>query len=178
MLGSLDEAGREEFQNMTRIYNGTNATITVITDGNADLVIESECFGEVELSEDASFNAPDGSFYVEEEGIFYLSHDCTTDADFEIRKEGKVENKMETIEFNGKSYTLTTDADFTNGVLNYPKNYNDVEEGEEFDFEMSASATDEEGNRYTVYWIFSDIKGDQKELDSFDYDNIDRVEEV
>lgn len=86
---------------------------------------------------------------------------------------------MEKITFAGKEYTLTTDADFTNGVLNYPKNYNDVEEGEEFDFQMSAQAIDSEGNKYTVYWIFSDIKGDnQKELDSFDYDNVNNVVEA
>ena len=85
---------------------------------------------------------------------------------------------METIEFKGKSYTLTTEADFTNGVLNYPKNYNDVEQGEEFDFEMSASAVDAEGNKYTVYWLFTDIKGEsEKELDSFDYYDINRVVE-
>ena len=85
---------------------------------------------------------------------------------------------METITFKGNDYTLTTDADFTNGVLNYPKNYNDVEEGEEFDFQMSAQAVDTKGNKCTVYWIFSDTKGDQKELDSFDYDNIDCVVEA
>ena len=73
---------------MTTIYNGTDSTITVVTNGNPDLVIESEEFGEVNLLEGASFNSPDGSFYVEEEGTFYLSHDCTTDADYEIRKEG------------------------------------------------------------------------------------------
>ena len=83
-----------------------------------------------------------------------------------------------TVEFNGKKYTLTSDADFTNSVLNYPKNYNDAEDGEEFDFQMSASATDANGNECTVYWIFSDIKGEsEKELDSFDYDNVHGIEE-
>lgn len=70
---------------MTKIYNGTGATITIITDGNADLVIEPECFGKVNLSADADFNAPNGSFYVEEEGNFYAKHDnCQTGADIEI----------------------------------------------------------------------------------------------
>ena len=72
---------------MTKIYNKTDRTITVVTDGNPDLVIESECFGELKLREDAIFNSPDGSFYVEEEGRFYLSHDKLTDADFEISLE-------------------------------------------------------------------------------------------
>ena len=73
---------------MTKIYNKTNQAITVVTEGNANLIINSECFGKLDLREDASFNNSDGSFYVEEEGSFYLSHDKITDADFEISAEG------------------------------------------------------------------------------------------
>ena len=43
---------------------------------------------------------------------------------------------------------------------------------------MRAIAEDEEGNRYEVLWIFSDIKGDEKELDCFDYDDIYDVREI
>lgn len=82
-----------------------------------------------------------------------------------------------TIEFNGKTYTLTTDADFTGRLLEGGyTNYH--EDNEEYDFEMSARATDAEGNKYTVYWLFTDIKGEsEKELDSFDYYDINRVVE-
>lgn len=59
---------------MTKIYNGTDRTITVVTDGNPNLVIGPKSFEEVDLPEDAVFNAPDGSFYVEEEGEFYVGH--------------------------------------------------------------------------------------------------------
>ena len=43
---------------------------------------------------------------------------------------------------------------------------------------MRAIAEDEEGNRYEVLWIFCDTKGDEKELDCFDYDDIYDVREI
>ena len=73
---------------MVKIYNGTNSTITVVTDDNLDLVIESEEFGEVNLADDAVFG--EDTFYVQEEGRFYLQHKDTqiTNADYEILVEG------------------------------------------------------------------------------------------
>lgn len=85
---------------------------------------------------------------------------------------------MTTITFENKTYTLISDAEQTGRLLPYPKNYHEVESGEEYDFEMRANAEDEEGKRYEVLWIFSDIKGDEKELDCFDYDDIYDVREV
>lgn len=85
---------------------------------------------------------------------------------------------MTTITFENKTYTLINDAEQTNRLLPYPKNYHEVESGEEYDFEMRAIAEDEEGNRYEVLWIFSDTKGDEKELDCFDYDDIYDVREI
>lgn len=83
------------------------------------------------------------------------------------------------LEFEGKVYELTDQAECTSRLLpgGYT-NYIDAEEGEEYDFEMSCSAKDKQGNEYMVYWIFQDIKGEGKELDSFDYDNVDRVEVI
>lgn len=79
--------------------------------------------------------------------------------------------------FEGKVYNFTDQADFTSRLLGYGTDYNDVVEGEEFEFEMSAPALNEHGQECTVYWIFSDIKGDdEKELDQYDYDKVDRVE--
>ena len=85
---------------------------------------------------------------------------------------------MTNIDFKGKEITLTTDADFTNRVLDGRLNYHEVEEGERFYFEMSADGMDDKGNKIIVYWIFNDIKGDQRDLDDFDYGDIDRIETV
>ncbi|MFW5437792.1 hypothetical protein [Paenibacillus apiarius] len=81
-----------------------------------------------------------------------------------------------TVVFEGKEFQLTGDADFTNRVLDGRfTNFHEASEGEEFEFEMSAPGVDAEGNEVTVYWIFSDIKNEQKELDEYDYDSINRV---
>jgi len=83
-----------------------------------------------------------------------------------------------TVNFEGKELTLTSDAVITGRQLQSSNNYNDVEVGEKFEFEMSSSATDKDNNEVTVYWMFTDIKGeDEKEsLDMFDYDVVNRVE--
>ena len=87
------------------------------------------------------------------------------------------ENKYGRLEFEGKAYNFTDDADFTSRLLGYGTDYNDVDKGEEFEFEMVAPAIGEDGKKYRVYWIFSDIKGEgEKELDQFDYDEVDRIE--
>lgn len=90
----------------------------------------------------------------------------------------ELEKQFDTIIFNDKEYILAEQAEITNRLLSYPKNFNDVSEGEEFDFEMSARAYDREGFSYMIYWIFSDIKGNEKELDSFDYDDVADVKQL
>ena len=85
--------------------------------------------------------------------------------------------KFGTVSFEGCEYALTSDADHTSRLLpgGYT-NFNDAEDGESYDFEMSASAIDKDGNEYTVYWLFEGIKGqDDYELDSYDYSVADRV---
>ena len=84
------------------------------------------------------------------------------------------EQNYGTVTFEGKKYTLTGVADHTNRLI--PFGYNDRDENDgEYNFEMSAPATDEEGNEYTVYWIFANVE--DWELDQYDYDAVDRVEE-
>lgn len=86
---------------------------------------------------------------------------------------------MSEITFNGKTYILTMEAEPSSRVLPYPKNLQDVAEGEEYDFEMIAYATDEDGNRYKVSWIFSDIKGEEgRPYDDYDYSTPDDVIEL
>lgn len=56
-------------------------------------------------------------------------------------------------------------------------NINEVEDGDVFQFEMSAPALGEDGKNYTVYWIFNDIRGEngEQDLSNFNYDQIHRV---
>ena len=82
-----------------------------------------------------------------------------------------------TVTFEGREFALTSQADHTSRLLpgGYT-NYNDASDGDEYDFEMSAGAIDQEGNEYTAYWIFTGRKGeDDPELDSYDYSAADRV---
>ena len=50
-----------------RIYNGENTAITIVTDGNADVVIQPYSFATIET--EANFNSD--SFYVQEDGEWY-----------------------------------------------------------------------------------------------------------
>jgi hypothetical protein len=83
------------------------------------------------------------------------------------------------VEFEGREYRLTSEADFTSRLLPGPWNLKDVEDGEEYQFEMSADAIDDQGKGCKVIWIFWKVKGeDGWELDSLDYDKVQCVREV
>jgi len=94
-----------------KIYNATNASITVVTSLET-VVIPAESYADVKVPEDAVFNAPDGSFYVEEEGDFYVKREnCSTGADMEIYVEVDVKTKntglwYRVIEDNGGGLAL------------------------------------------------------------------------
>lgn len=80
---------------------------------------------------------------------------------------------------DGREFALTGHADHTSRLLpgGYT-NYTDAADGDEYDFEMSAGAIDQDGNEYKVYWIFTGQKGeDDPELDSYDYATANRVEQ-
>jgi hypothetical protein len=95
----------------------------------------------------------------------------------------KCKKEFGEVKFEEEKYILTSQAEHTNRLLSY-KDYHETDEGEEYNFEMSANAVqiDEDCNiiadEYKIYWIFSDIKGSEKELDQFDYEDIDRVENI
>ena len=85
---------------------------------------------------------------------------------------------MTQIIFEGRTYNLTGEADFTSRYFQ-SFNYIDAEVGEEYQFEMSCHCTDGNGNDYIMYWIFEDVRGNEKELDCFDYENgVSRVEHL
>ena len=62
------------------VYNGENTAITIVTDGNADVVVQPKSFATIET--DATFNSD--SFYVQEDGEWYAKENGDTGADFEI----------------------------------------------------------------------------------------------
>lgn len=63
-----------------RVYNGEDMAITIVTDGNADVVIQPGEYATIET--DAAFNS-DG-FYVQEDGDWYAKENGSTGADLEI----------------------------------------------------------------------------------------------
>lgn len=74
--------------------------------------------------------------------------------------------------FEGKEYILTSQVDFTNRVLHNLKNFHEVSEGEEYSFQLSCQAIDSNWDEYTLYWVFTATKGEEVELDSYNYDNV------
>jgi hypothetical protein len=82
------------------------------------------------------------------------------------------------VEYDGKTYALTSEADYTNRLLpgGYT-NYYAAGEGDEYDFEMGAYAVDVDYNQYYVTWIFTGTKGESDpDLDTYDYSVAERVE--
>ncbi|MFD1884030.1 hypothetical protein [Paenibacillus wenxiniae] len=79
------------------------------------------------------------------------------------------------IKFEGDTYILKGKPQPTGATLNRNvyTNYNDAEEGEKYDFEMSAPVIDNEGVEWTMFWVFQDIKGkENSSYDSFDYNKV------
>lgn len=90
----------------------------------------------------------------------------------------KAVKEFGTVIANGFTYALTEQADYTNRLLppQYA-NYQDVQDGEEYQFEMSARAVSADGELVRVYWVFQNIKGEEaQELDAFDYRVADALE--
>lgn len=74
-----------------------------------------------------------------------------------------------TVKHDGRTYTLTSNADYTGRQIPYRCNFNDAGAGEEFLVELAATATGEDGREYTVTWIISDIKGSEQDIGDYDY---------
>lgn len=87
----------------------------------------------------------------------------------------ELQRKFGTVVFNGKSYWLTEQADFSN--RQFPGSWFDAQEGETYMTEFSATAVDGAGDGFEVYWQFETIKGEEPELDVYpwDEDHIVRV---
>lgn len=79
-----------------------------------------------------------------------------------------------TTQCEGKTIILDSDADLTSRLMPHLP-YHEAEEGNKYYFEMSASGHDEAGNGCTVYWEFAAVKGDEPELDTYDYSEATRI---
>ena len=69
--------------------------------------------------------------------------------------------KFGIVTHDGTEYTLIKQAELSNRV--FVGWWGDVEEGEEYTSEWSATAVDAEGNEFEVYWQFDAVKGDEPE---------------
>lgn len=76
---------------------------------------------------------------------------------------------METYTHNGRTFTLTADADFSSRV--FPGGWHDAEDGEEYVSEWDAPAVDAEGEKYIVRFHFYASKGGELEPDYFPWDD-------
>lgn len=77
------------------------------------------------------------------------------------------------VEFKGKEYTLICQPEKTNSELTgLYKNYDEVESGNEFNFEVCTYALDEDEREVCLHWIFTDVKGNEKDLSQFDYSKV------
>ena len=82
-------------------------------------------------------------------------------------------SKFGSVEFRGETIRLASQAEPTRRLL-ASSNYNDRHQNDgEYNFEMSAEGVNAKGMEVTVYWIFENVEG--AELDSYDYDDVDRV---
>lgn len=79
-----------------------------------------------------------------------------------------------TVTFEGKTYTLTAQADYTNRV--FPAWYGDASEGESYTTEFDCEALDDAGNLYRVVWQFEVVKGEEPEPDNHNWDDVAFVE--
>lgn len=84
---------------------------------------------------------------------------------------------MFTVNYKGLELFVEDEAYPTNRVLEF-KDYNSVEMGEEYNYEMRARAKDKDGNQYLVNWIFTDVKGEEGDEYTGDWDDVDNVIEI
>jgi hypothetical protein len=79
-----------------------------------------------------------------------------------------------TTQCEGKTIILDGQAEITGCLMPYLP-YHEAEEGDTYYFAMSAPGHDEAGNDCTVYWEFKAVKGEYRELDTYDYDEATRI---
>lgn len=87
----------------------------------------------------------------------------------------RMAEKFSKVEFRGKTYALSAQAELTNRV--FPGWWGDAAEGEEYTQEWSAPAMDTDGNECVVRWQFEVVRGEETEDDSLhDWDDVQSVQ--
>ena len=81
-----------------------------------------------------------------------------------------------TLEHNGKTYMMTGQSELTNRV--FPNWWGDAAEGETYISEWFAPAVDVDGNEYQVIWQFDQVRGDEQEPDSLNWDDVYKVRAI
>ncbi len=76
----------------------------------------------------------------------------------------ELEKKYGSVEHEGKTYVAIEQATLTSRLL--PDHLKDY-------VELSARAVDFDGEEYVVYWVFKD---DGRDLDMYNYTDVNRVE--
>lgn len=89
-------------------------------------------------------------------------------------------DRFGTVVYEGKEYKLTSYAEPTSRLLpSCYVNYHEAEEGEAYDFEMSATAEDEFCNKFVVTWILEGKKGeDDPSYEDMDFSYADDIEQI
>ena len=86
----------------------------------------------------------------------------------------ELDRKFGTVTHDGKTYWLTSQAEYSNRVFNGW--WGDASEGEQYWTEFDCEAVDDAGNTYRVVWQFSVTKGEEPEPDTHDWDDVARVD--
>jgi len=99
-------------------------------------------------------------------------------------KNQEMEKKYGSVEFGGKKYILSEQADCTSRLLPAPHvNIHEAQEGDEYQSEYAACGIGPKNEHVVVYWIHTNVKdsdlgtdGDAIPDDQLDWDDVDRVE--
>lgn len=76
------------------------------------------------------------------------------------------------VKYKGKTYFVQEDAYITGRSIGNGFDYGNRNSGEAYEFEMEARGIDEDGEQVMVKWIFSDIKGEERGLDDYPYEDV------
>lgn len=81
-----------------------------------------------------------------------------------------------TVQCNGETIRLAEEA--SPSARAFARCFNDAADGESYIAEWQARGTRPNGERVMVYWQFEQVKGQEQEPDTLDWDAPDRIVEL